>query len=65
MRMTAENKEWMAHALFLGEDNMNLFADSRWEWISETYDEKWVPEVMEGTRYYNITEENIRNWACN
>lgn len=36
--MTAENKEWMAHALFLGEDNMNLFADSRWEWISETMD---------------------------
>jgi hypothetical protein len=35
MRMTKENKEWMKHAIYLGEDNMHIF-DSRWEWISET-----------------------------
>ena len=35
MRMTKENREWMKHALFIGEDNMNLFGESRWEWISE------------------------------
>tara|TARA_X000001382_G_scaffold94483_1_gene68975 strand:- start:2885 stop:3145 length:261 start_codon:yes stop_codon:yes gene_type:complete len=35
MYMSAENKEWMAHAIFLGEDNMHLFRESRWEWISE------------------------------
>ena len=35
MRMTLENKEWMMHALFLGEDNMHLFGEKCWEWISE------------------------------
>lgn len=33
--MTKENREWMRCALFLGEDQMILFADDRWEWISE------------------------------
>ena len=36
MRMTKENKEWMRHAIYLGEDNMEIF-DSRWEWISEIW----------------------------
>ena len=36
MRMTKENKEWMRHALYLGEDSMEIF-DSRWEWISEAW----------------------------
>lgn len=36
MRMTKENKEWMRHAIYLGEDNMEVF-DSRWEWISEPW----------------------------
>ena len=35
MRMTKENKEWMLHALFLGEDQMILFGEDRWKWISE------------------------------
>ena len=35
MRMTKENKDWMAHAIYLGEDQMILFSESRWEWISE------------------------------
>jgi len=35
MYMTAENKEWMVCALFLGEDNMHLFGEKCWEWISE------------------------------
>jgi hypothetical protein len=36
MRMTIENKQWMRHAIYLGEDNMELF-DSRWQWISEAW----------------------------
>jgi hypothetical protein len=36
MRMTKENKEWMKHAIYLGEDSMELF-NSRWEWISEPW----------------------------
>ena len=36
MRMTNENKEWMRHAIYLGEDSMEIF-DSRWEWISEPW----------------------------
>jgi len=36
MRMTKENKEWMRYAIYLGEDNMEIF-DSRWEWISEAW----------------------------
>ena len=36
MRMTKENKEWMRNAIYLGEDNMEIF-DSRWEWISEAW----------------------------
>ena len=35
MRMTKENKEWMQWALFLGEDQMILFSEDRWKWISE------------------------------
>lgn len=35
MIMTAENKEWMAHALNLGQDNMHLFGEKCWEWIAE------------------------------
>lgn len=35
MRMTEENKEWMAHALFLGEDNMHLFGEKCWEWVAQ------------------------------
>lgn len=35
MRMTKENKEWMNHALYMGLDNMELFGESRWEWVSE------------------------------
>ena len=35
MRMTKENKEWLRIALFLGEDSMHIFRDSRWEWLSE------------------------------
>ena len=33
--MTKENKEWMQWALFLGEDQMILFSEDRWKWISE------------------------------
>jgi hypothetical protein len=33
--MTKENREWLEIALLLGEDNMTLFHDSRWEWICE------------------------------
>ena len=36
MRMTKENKEWMKHAIYLGEDNMHIF-DSRWQWIAEAW----------------------------
>tara|TARA_R100000541_G_scaffold38508_1_gene46306 strand:+ start:39 stop:338 length:300 start_codon:yes stop_codon:yes gene_type:complete len=36
--MTQENKEWMAHALFLGYDHMELFSEKVWEWISEPMD---------------------------
>ena len=35
MRMTKENKDWIAHAIYLGQDQMELFSESRWEWISE------------------------------
>jgi|TARA_B110000196_G_C20780248_1_gene490709 hypothetical protein len=36
--MTKENREWMQWALFLGEDQMILFAEDRWKWISEPMD---------------------------
>jgi len=36
MRMTKENKEWMKHAIYLGEDNMQVF-NSSWECISEAW----------------------------
>ncbi|MFC1565393.1 arylsulfotransferase family protein [Candidatus Neomarinimicrobiota bacterium] len=32
-----------------------------WEWIQQPYDEKYVPEVHEGTRY-NFEEKDIANW---
>lgn len=35
MRLTKANKEWMRIALYLGEDNMILFSESRWKWIQE------------------------------
>lgn len=35
MRLTKENKQWMRIALYLGEDNMILFSESRYEWIAE------------------------------
>lgn len=38
MRMTKENKDWMQWALFLGDDNMILFGEDRWKWISEPMD---------------------------
>tara|TARA_R110002051_G_scaffold229754_1_gene291667 strand:+ start:300 stop:593 length:294 start_codon:yes stop_codon:yes gene_type:complete len=33
--MTKENKEWMRHAIYLGEDSMNHFSDTYWETIGE------------------------------
>lgn len=38
MRMTKENKEWMKHAICLGEDNMHIF-DSKWGWIAEAWND--------------------------
>ena len=38
MRMTNENKGWMGSALQLGEDNMILFSEKCWHWISEPWD---------------------------
>ena len=35
-----------------------------WEWIDQPYDEKYVPEVLEGTRYPNISESDVRQWSC-
>ncbi len=32
-----------------------------WEWIQQPYDEKYVSEVLEGTRY-ELTEKDIANW---
>jgi len=35
MKMTDERKEWMRHALYLGEDNMELFSEKYWEVIAQ------------------------------
>tara|TARA_R100000773_G_C4180763_1_gene90575 strand:- start:442 stop:735 length:294 start_codon:yes stop_codon:yes gene_type:complete len=35
MELTYENKGWMLHAIYLGEDNMILFSEKTWKWISE------------------------------
>lgn len=32
-----------------------------WEWIQQPFDEKYVPEVLEGTRY-DFNEQDIANW---
>lgn len=37
MRMTNENKGWVRSALQLGEDNMILFSEKCWHWISEAW----------------------------
>tara|TARA_R100000781_G_C4076164_1_gene126146 strand:+ start:312 stop:602 length:291 start_codon:yes stop_codon:yes gene_type:complete len=37
MRMTNENKGWMRSALQLGEDNMILFSEKCWHWISDSW----------------------------
>ena len=34
-----------------------------WEWISEPFDEKDVPEVFEGTRY-DVDAEQVSTWQC-
>ena len=36
MRMTKENKEWMKHAIYLGEHGTEIFV-SRWGWIAEAW----------------------------
>ncbi|MFC1597319.1 arylsulfotransferase family protein [Planctomycetota bacterium] len=33
-----------------------------WEWINEPYNDKYVAEVMEATRY-NLTAEQVSTWA--
>ena len=35
-----------------------------WEWIAEPYDEKRVFDVLEGTRYPDISAETTAAWAC-
>lgn len=32
-----------------------------WEWIQQSFDKKYVPEVLEGTRY-NFNEQDIAKW---
>lgn len=34
-----------------------------WEWIAEPANDRWVPEVSEGTRY-PLTPDQIAAWAC-
>ena len=46
MRMTNENKEWVGHALTLGFDNMELFSESRWEWIADDKDGVFVKQYL-------------------
>jgi len=33
--LTDEEKGWMLHAIYLGEDNMILFSEKTWKWIAE------------------------------
>jgi len=35
MKMTDERKEWMRHALYLGEHEMELFSEKYWEVIAQ------------------------------
>ena len=35
MKLTDEEKGWMLNAIYLGEDNMILFSEKTWKWISE------------------------------
>ena len=44
MRMTNENKGWMRSALQLGEDNMILFSEKCWHWISEPWNDMSLHE---------------------
>ena len=67
MKMTNENKGWMAHALYIGESNMELFSEKCWQWISEPWEmtslshqcnfyQKYVEFAGEDTLRYSNTE---------
>ena len=51
MRMTAENREWVQHALRLGENGLDYgyFRDTSWEWIADD---------DEGIFYLNFLKRN-------
>ena len=42
---------------------INEQRDVVWQWVHEPYKEKYVAEVLEGTRY-DISAAQIKNWAC-
>jgi hypothetical protein len=35
-----------------------------WEWIAQPFDDEYVAEVFEGTRYPNISVSDVRQWPC-
>ncbi len=35
-----------------------------WEWINDRYDDVLTPEVLEVTRYENITADVVKSWSC-
>tara|TARA_R110000824_G_scaffold18206_4_gene72530 strand:- start:582 stop:812 length:231 start_codon:yes stop_codon:yes gene_type:complete len=56
MRLTKTNKEWMRIALYLGEDNMILFSESRYEWINE-YEVFWDLVEAHGLQVAKVMAE--------
>ena len=52
MNLTDENKGWMLMALRLGEDNMELFSESRWQHIAEPIREVPLKDQDLFTQYY-------------
>tara|TARA_R110001599_G_scaffold292187_2_gene495840 strand:+ start:890 stop:1114 length:225 start_codon:yes stop_codon:yes gene_type:complete len=62
MRLTKTNKEWMRIALFLGEDNMILFSESKWLWIEEN-DVFWDLVEVHGLQAAKVIAEQKINDA--
>ena len=42
----------------------NPAGETVWEWYSERLDGTHVPEVLEASRYDNITAETVAGWTC-
>lgn len=42
---------------------IDIYGSLVWDWIQQPYDNKYVPEVLEGTRY-NYNQKTLKSWKC-